>query len=135
MGLYDMFSGGNLSNATIFALGIMPYISASIILQLLQAVVPYFEKLAKEGEEGRKKITQYTRYGTVLLAMIHWGDRYEPNPKGDRVVFVEKATGEPIAPMGVRSHDGRTLGPGDIKAVPGPGLQRSRKRRSSKTKQ
>jgi len=70
MGLYDMFAGGNLSNATIFALGIMPYISASIIFQLLQAVVPYFEKLAKEGEEGRKKITQYTRYGTVLLAMI-----------------------------------------------------------------
>jgi len=69
-GLYDMFSGGNLSNATIFALGIMPYISASIILQLLQAVVPYFEKLAKEGEEGRKKITQMTRYGTVLLALI-----------------------------------------------------------------
>ena len=58
----------HLSNATIFALGIMPYISASIILQLLQAVVPYFEKLAKEGEEGRKKITQYTRYGTVVLA-------------------------------------------------------------------
>jgi len=69
-GLYDMFSGGNLGNATIFALGIMPYISASIILQLLQAVVPYFEKLAKEGEEGRKKITQMTRYGTVLLALI-----------------------------------------------------------------
>ena len=65
-----MFSGGNLSNATIFALGIMPYISASIIFQLLQAVVPYFEKLAKEGEEGRKKITQYTRYGTVVLALI-----------------------------------------------------------------
>ncbi|MBD3223023.1 preprotein translocase subunit SecY [bacterium] len=69
-GLYDMFSGGNLSNATIFALGIMPYISASIILQLLQAVVPYFEKLAKEGEEGRKKINQYTRYGTVGLALV-----------------------------------------------------------------
>ncbi len=69
-GLYDMFSGGNLSNATIFALGIMPYISASIILQLLQAVVPYFEKLAKEGEEGRKKITQITRYGTVGLALV-----------------------------------------------------------------
>ena len=69
-GLYDMFSGGNLSNATIFALGIMPYISASIILQLLQAVVPYFEKLAKEGEEGRKKITQLTRYGTVALALV-----------------------------------------------------------------
>jgi preprotein translocase subunit SecY len=70
MGLYDMFSGGNLSGATIFALGIMPYISASIIFQLLQAVVPYFEKLAKEGEEGRKKITQYTRYATVALALI-----------------------------------------------------------------
>ncbi len=69
-GLYDMFSGGNLGNATIFALGIMPYISASIILQLLQAVVPYFEKLAKEGEEGRKKINQYTRYGTVGLALV-----------------------------------------------------------------
>jgi preprotein translocase subunit SecY len=70
VGLYDMFAGGNLRNATIFALGIMPYISASIIFQLLQAVVPYFEKLAKEGEEGRKKITQYTRYGTVFLSML-----------------------------------------------------------------
>jgi preprotein translocase subunit SecY len=70
VGLYDMFAGGNLRNATIFALGIMPYISASIIFQLLQAVVPYFEKLAKEGEEGRKKITQYTRYGTVVICLI-----------------------------------------------------------------
>jgi len=70
LGLYDLFAGGNLTKATIFALGIMPYISASIILQLFQAVVPYFERLAKEGEEGRKKITQYTRYGTVILAVI-----------------------------------------------------------------
>ena len=70
LGLYDMFSGGNLHQATIFALGIMPYISASIIFQLLQAVVPYFEKLAKEGEEGRRKINQYTRYGTVALALV-----------------------------------------------------------------
>ncbi len=70
MSLYDMFSGGNLSQATIFALGIMPYISASIIFQLLQAVIPYFEKLAKEGEAGRKKITQYTRFATVGLAMV-----------------------------------------------------------------
>ena len=68
--LYDLFAGGNLKRATIFALGIMPYISASIIMQLLQAVIPYFEKLAKEGEEGRKKITQYTRYGTVVLALV-----------------------------------------------------------------
>ncbi len=70
VGLYDLFAGGNLRKATIFALGIMPYISASIILQLLQAVVPYFEKLAKEGEEGRKIINQYTRYGTLVLAAI-----------------------------------------------------------------
>ncbi len=70
LGLYDLFAGGNLEKATIFALGIMPYISASIIIQLFQAVVPYFEKLAKEGEEGRKKITQYTRYGTVVLAGV-----------------------------------------------------------------
>ena len=69
-GLYDLFAGGNLSKATIFALGIMPYISASIIFQLLTAVIPYFEKLQKEGEEGRKKITQYTRYGTVILAIV-----------------------------------------------------------------
>jgi preprotein translocase subunit SecY len=69
-GLYDMFSGGNLSKATIFALGIMPYISASIILQLLTVVWPYLEKLSKEGELGRRKITQYTRYGTILLSVI-----------------------------------------------------------------
>jgi preprotein translocase subunit SecY len=70
LGLYDMFVGGAFANATIFALGIMPYISASIILQLFTAVIPYFEKLQKMGEEGRKKITQYTRYGTVLLSLV-----------------------------------------------------------------
>lgn len=69
-GFVDMFSGGNLSRVTVFALGIMPYISASIILQLLTVVWPYLEKLSKEGELGRKKITQYTRYGTVLLSVI-----------------------------------------------------------------
>ncbi len=69
-GLYDMFVGGAFSRATVFALGIMPYISASIILQLLGAVVPYFEKLRKEGEEGQKKITQFTRYGTVLISIV-----------------------------------------------------------------
>ena len=66
-GLYDMFSGDNLSRMTIFALGIMPYISASIILQLLTVVWPYLERISKEGELGRRKITQYTRYGTILL--------------------------------------------------------------------
>ena len=70
LGFVDMFSGGNFSRLTIFALGIMPYITASIILQLLTVVWPYLEKLSKEGEAGRKKITQYTRYGTVLLSLI-----------------------------------------------------------------
>jgi preprotein translocase subunit SecY len=69
-GLYDMFSGRNLSQMTIFALGIMPYISASIILQLLTVVWPYLERISKEGELGRRKITQYTRYGTILLSVV-----------------------------------------------------------------
>ncbi|MBP9211232.1 MAG: preprotein translocase subunit SecY [Bacteroidetes bacterium] len=73
-GLYDLFVGGAFSNAAIFALGIMPYISASIIIQLLGAVVPFFQKLQKEGETGRKKINQYTRLGTVVLALLQaWG--------------------------------------------------------------
>ena len=70
LGVYDMFVGGGLSRATIFALGIMPYISASIMFQLLAAVFPTVEKLQKEGEEGRKKLTQWTRYTTVLLCVI-----------------------------------------------------------------
>jgi preprotein translocase subunit SecY len=69
-GLVDMFSGGNMRQVTIFALGIMPYISASIILQLLTVVWPFLEKLSKEGELGRRKITQYTRYGTILLSVV-----------------------------------------------------------------
>jgi preprotein translocase subunit SecY len=69
-GLYDMFSGNNLSQMTVFALGVMPYISASIILQLLTVVWPYLERLSKEGELGRRKITQYTRYGTILLSVV-----------------------------------------------------------------
>jgi preprotein translocase subunit SecY len=69
-GFMDMFSGGALENMSVFALGIMPYISSSIILQLLTMVIPYLEKLQKEGEAGRKKITQYTRYGTVILSII-----------------------------------------------------------------
>ena len=70
LGIYDMFVGGGLSRATIFALGIMPYISASIMFQLLAAVFPTIEKLQKEGEEGRKKITQWTRYTTVGLSAV-----------------------------------------------------------------
>ena len=69
-GLYDMFSGGNLSQVTIFALGVMPYISSSIILQLLTVVWPYLERLSKEGELGRQKITQYTRFLTLGLAVV-----------------------------------------------------------------
>lgn len=70
LGFLDLFSGGALSQFSVFALGIMPYISTSIIIQLLTTVVPYLERLQKEGEQGRKKITQYTRYGTVLLCII-----------------------------------------------------------------
>ncbi len=70
LGFVDLFSGRNMSKMTIFALGIMPYISASIILQLLQVVWPYLERLSKEGELGRKKITQYTRYGTIIICAI-----------------------------------------------------------------
>ena len=70
LGLFNMFSGGALSRFSIFALGIMPYISASIIMQLMSVVVPSLESLKKEGEAGRRKITQYTRYGTVVLALV-----------------------------------------------------------------
>jgi len=70
MGFFDMFSGGALSRVTIFALGIMPYISASIILQLLTVVIPAIGRLAKEGETGRKKIVRYTRYGTVIISAV-----------------------------------------------------------------
>lgn len=69
-GIFDMFSGGALERLSVFALGIMPYISASIIIQLLTVVIPHLEQLKKEGEQGKKKITQYTRYGTVLLSLI-----------------------------------------------------------------
>ena len=70
LGLVNLFSGGALEQFSIFALGIMPYISASIILQLMTVVVPHLERLSKEGEIGRRKITQYTRYGTVILSII-----------------------------------------------------------------
>jgi len=70
LGYLNMFSGGALSNLSVFALGIMPYISASIIMQLMTAVIPTFEAMSKEGETGRRKINQYSRYGTVVLAVI-----------------------------------------------------------------
>ena len=69
-GLFSMFSGGALEQLSVFSLGIMPYISASIIMQLLTVVIPHLEQLKKEGEQGRKKINQYTRYGTIGLAMF-----------------------------------------------------------------
>src|SRR5258706_2563269 len=70
LGVIDLFSGGNFRRLTIFALGIMPYITASIILQLMTVVWPYLERLQKEGELGRRKITQYTRYLTILLSIV-----------------------------------------------------------------
>ena len=70
LGVFNMFSGGALEQMAVFALGIMPYISASIIMELLTVVVPHLERLKKEGEQGRKKITQYSRYGTVVLSLV-----------------------------------------------------------------
>ena len=70
LGLLNIFSGGAFSNASIFALGIMPYISASIVIQLLGIVVPYFQKLQKEGESGRRKINQWTRYLTIIVLLL-----------------------------------------------------------------
>jgi preprotein translocase subunit SecY len=94
-GLYDLFVGGAFSNAAIFALGIMPYISASIIIQLMGAVIPYFQKLQQEGEEGRKKITQLTRYGTVIICALQaWGVTI-------RLINLQY-NGIPIVPVGVQ---------------------------------
>ncbi len=92
LGLFNMFSGGALRQLSVFALGIMPYISASIILQLLTVVIPHLERLSKEGEAGRKKITQYTRYGTVLLSIIQgfgiaFGLEGMTGPGGEPVVL------------------------------------------------
>ena len=92
LGMMDMFSGGALQRMSVFALGIMPYISASIILQLLGVVIPHLEKLKKEGEAGRKKITQYTRYGTVVLSVIQGfgiavGLENMTGPSGSQVVL------------------------------------------------
>jgi len=91
LGFIDMFSGKYMSRMTIFALGIMPYISASIILQLLQVVWPYLERLSKEGELGRKKITQYTRYGTLVICVVQaWAIAFLleklTSPTGARIV-------------------------------------------------
>jgi len=92
LGFIDLFSGQYMSKMTIFALGIMPYISASIILQLLQVVWPYLERLSKEGELGRKKITQYTRYGTIVICVIQsWAIAFLlqklTSPGGARIVL------------------------------------------------
>ena len=92
-GLYDMFTGGSLSRITIFALGVMPYISSSIILQLLTVVWPYLERLSSEGELGRRKITQYTRYLTLVLAAVQalgiaiWLERNTDIPGGLPLVY------------------------------------------------
>jgi len=93
MGFFDMFSGGALSRLTIFALGIMPYISASIILQLMTMVSPYLARLKKEGEQGQKKITQYTRYGTIVLSMI------QSSGIAVGLEAMKSPSGSPIVPM------------------------------------
>ena len=92
-GMINLFSGGALERFSVFALGIMPYISASVILQLMTLVLPYLERLQKEGEQGRKKITQYTRYGTVILSLVQGmfisiGLEQIHTPAGGSVVFL-----------------------------------------------
>jgi len=93
LGFFDMFSGGALSKLTVFALGIMPYIDAAIILELLTVVIPHLERLSKEGEQGRKKITQYTRYGTILIAVI------QSLGIGFGLESMRSPTGAPIVPF------------------------------------
>ena len=93
MGFFDMFSGGALSRLTIFALGIMPYISASIILQLMTMVSPHLARLKKEGEQGQKKITQYTRYGTIVLSMI------QSSGIAVGLEAMKSPSGNPLVPM------------------------------------
>jgi preprotein translocase subunit SecY len=92
VGLFNLFSGGALEQFSVFSLGIMPYISASIILQLLTVVFPYLERLSKEGEVGRRKITQYTRYGTIVLSIIQGlfiavGLERNRGPAGEAIVL------------------------------------------------
>ena len=92
LGFFNMFSGGALSRLTIFALGIMPYISSSIILQLMTMVSPYLARLKKEGEQGQKKITQYTRYGTIVLSMV------QSSGIAVGLEVMKSPTGSPIVP-------------------------------------
>jgi hypothetical protein len=106
--MFNMFSGGALERASIFALGIMPYISASIIMQLMTAVIPKLEQLKKEGEAGRRKITQYTRYGTVVLATfqaIGISIALQGQTAGGSPIVVSRAS--------VRVHRGGVLGDRD----------------------
>jgi len=93
LGFFDMFSGGALSRLTIFALGIMPYISSSIILQLMTMVSPYLAQLKKEGEAGQKKITQYTRYGTIALSIV------QASGIAIGLESMSSPTGNPIVPF------------------------------------
>jgi preprotein translocase subunit SecY len=93
LGFFDMFSGGALSRLTIFALGIMPYISASIILQLMTMISPYLAQLKKEGEQGQKKITQYTRYGTIVLCLV------QASGMAVGLESMTSPTGNPIVPF------------------------------------
>ena len=107
LGMFNMFSGGALERMSIFALGILPYISASIILQLMTAISPTLEALKKEGESGRKKINQYTRYLTVGLAVFQaWG--LAVGPRGhDRPVGVGGGRSGHVLPRGDRDHHRR----------------------------
>jgi len=138
-GFFDVISGGALKNFSVFAMGIMPYINASIIMQLLTVVIPHLERLSKEGEEGRKKITQYTRYLTVVLAFIQGigmvvgvgGSLYHPGPATYLMTAITITagttflmwTGEQITEKGIGNGISLLIFAGIVSRVPS-GLQR-----------
>ena len=105
--IFNMFSGGALSRLSIFALGVMPYISASIIMQMMSAVIPQLEQLKKEGEAGRRKITQYTRYGTLVLAAFQGlgiAVAIEGQVAGGTACPAKARSGHPLPPGSEHSH-------------------------------
>ena len=119
--LRDAFFGAKRFGQFERSLGVAKNILSARLNQLVEEGI--MEK--RESEEGAHPEYVLTEAGLdlqpVLLAMTHWGDRHRPNPKGERLVFVERASGDPIRPMSVVSQDGRTLSPRDVRATPGPG--------------
>lgn len=121
--LRDAFFGTKRFDQFQQSLGIARNILTTRLNRLVEEGI--FERRPVDGQHHEYLLTDKgLDLQPVLLSMTHWGDRYKPNPKGDRLVFIDRASGKPIEKMSVRSRDGRTLKPRDVKAVPGPGLSR-----------